>query len=561
MTCLQVPTQIRPQNPASSEGMSQSTGVSERHSPSPIRPLEFQDIAAEAGLTRSFPNGGIDSKTYIVETTGSGIAFLDYDNDGFLDIFVVSGPGGSNRLYHNDQKGHFVDVTEEMGLIHSGWGQGVCVGDYDNDGFVDLFVTYWGQNALYHNRGGHHFDDVTVQAGLVQDRHRYNTGCAFLDYNRDGYLDLFVANYLQFSFATSPKPGQNPYCWYRGVPVACGPRGLPFDANLLYRNRGDGTFEDVSKASGIASPAQNYSLGVVIGDFNNDGWPDIYVACDRTPSLLYINQHNGTFSEEALFRGVALDDQGNALSGMGVAAADYDGDGWIDVFRTDFSDERVSLYRNQGEGVFNETTLAAGLANSTRYVGWGTGFVDIDNDTWPDLFWVSGHVFPEVERLKTDVHYKDHAILYRNLGNGQFSDITSRAGPAFSERHSARGAAFGDFDNDGSVEIVVNNQNEPPSLLKLAGKPHGNWIIIRLEGTQSNRSAIGARLKLTTGTRVQTDEVRSGGSYLSQSDLRVRFGLGNAASIDRLEIDWPSGIREIKTSLPVNEVVSFRESR
>jgi hypothetical protein len=330
---------------------------------------------------------------------------------------------------------------------------------------------------------------------------------------------------------------------------------------LLYRNRGDGTFEDVSKASGIASPAQNYSLGVVIGDFNNDGWPDIYVACDRTPSLLYINQHNGTFSEEALFRGVALDDQGNALSGMGVAAADYDGDGWIDVFRTDFSDERVSLYRNQGEGVFNETTLAAGLANSTRYVGWGTGFVDIDNDTWPDLFWVSGHVFPEVERLKTDVHYKDHAILYRNLGNGQFSDITSRAGPAFSERHSARGAAFGDFDNDGSVEIVVNNQNEPPSLLKLAGKPHGNWIIIRLEGTQSNRSAIGARLKLTTGTRVQTDEVRSGGSYLSQSDLRVRFGLGNAASIDRLEIDWPSGIREIKTSLPVNEVVSFRESR
>lgn len=525
----------------------------------PALPIEFQNIAAQAGLTHSFPNGGVDSKTYIIETTGSGIAFLDYDNDGYLDIFVVSGPGGSNRLYHNDHKGHFIDVTEEMGLIRSGWGQGVCVGDYDNDGFVDLFVTYWGQNVLYHNQGGRYFEDVTLRAGLIQDPPRYNTGCAFLDYNRDGNLDLFVSNYLQFDFATSPTPGQNPYCWYRGLPVACGPRGLPFGTNLLYRNRGDGTFEDVSKASGIAAPAQNYSLGVVTGDFNDDGWPDIYVACDRTPSLLYINQHSGQFSEEALIRGVALDDQGNALSGMGVAAGDYDGDGYTDLFRTNFSDERVSLYHNQGKGIFNETTISAGLGNSTSYVGWGAGFVDFDNDSWPDLFWVTGHIFPEVERLKTDVHYKDHAILYRNLGNGQFYDSSLRAGPAFGERHCARGAAFGDFDNDGSIEIVVNNQNEPPSLLKLVEKPRGSWVIIRLEGTHSNRSAIGARLKLTTGTRVQTDEVRSGGSYLSQSDLRVRFGLGGAKSIDQLEIDWPSGLHEVKTRLPVNQVLSFRE--
>lgn len=552
-------TQNDSKTPAPSSEIGQKIRAPESNSHSPTEPLEFKDIAAQAGLTRSFPNGGIDSKTYILETTGSGIAFLDYDNDGFLDIFIVSGPGGSNRLYHNDQKGHFIDVTEEMGLSHSGWGQGVCVGDYDNDGFVDLFVTYWGQNVLYHNRQGRHFDDVTVHAGLIQDRQRYNTGCAFLDYDRDGYLDLFVANYLQFSFATAPAPGQNPYCWYRGMAVACGPRGLPFETNLLYRNRRNGTFEDVSKASGIAATAQSYSLGVVTGDFNNDGWPDIYVACDRTPSLLYINQHDGHFSEEAIIRGVGLDDQGNALSGMGVAAADYDGDGWLDLFRTNFSDERVSLYRNQGNGEFDETTLPAGLGTSTSYVGWGAGFIDVDNDTWPDIFWVSGHVFPEVDRLNTDVHYRDHAILYRNLGNGQFSNVTSRAGLAFAERHAARGAAFGDYDNDGSVEMVVNNQNEAPSLFKLMQNPRGNWIIIRLEGTHSNRSAIGARLRLTTGTRVQTDEVRSGGSYLSQSDLRVRFGLGNATSVDRLEIDWPSGLREVETKLSVNRVMSFRE--
>lgn len=560
MVCLQVPglsTQTAPENGVGPNKAAAGRGA--ELSDSPHSRVEFQNIAAQAGLTRSFPNGGVDSKTHILETTGSGIAFLDYDNDGFLDIFIVSGPGGSNRLYHNDRKGHFVDVTEEMGVTHSGWGQGVCAGDYDNDGFIDLFVTYWGQNILYHNRHGTHFDDVTAQAGLTQDRVRYNTGCAFLDYDRDGHLDLFVANYLQFSFATSPMPGDNPYCWYRGLPVACGPRGLPFETNLLYRNKGDGTFVDVSKASGIAAPSQNYSLGVITGDFNNDGWPDIYVACDRTPSLLYINKRNGQFSEEAVFRGVALDEQGNALSGMGVATADYNGDGWLDIFRTNFSDERVSLYRNQGDAIFNETTLQSGLGGSTRYVGWGAGFADFENDTWPDLFWVTGHIFPEVERLHTDIHYKDHAILYKNLGNGNFSDISSQAGPAFRERHSARGAAFGDYDNDGSVEVAINNQNEPPSLFKLAEKPKGNWIIIRLEGTASNRSAIGARLKLTAGSRVQSDEVRSGGSYMSQSDLRVRFGLGDATCVDKLEIVWPSGTREVEINLPVNRVVSFRE--
>jgi len=549
----QAPTLIRG---SSTVDAGRSTQTDKSESP----PLtDFRNIAAESGLIRSFPNGGVESKTYIVETTGSGIAFLDYDNDGFLDIFVVSGPGGSNRLYHNDQKGHFIDVTGQMGLEHSGWGQGVCAGDYDNDGFVDLFVTYWGQNILYHNVGGRRFEDVTAQAGLSQDRTRYNTGCAFVDYDRDGNLDLFVANYLRFDFSASPKPGQNPYCWYRGLPVACGPRGLPFETNLLYRNTGKGTFVDVSQASGISKPHQNYSLGVLTGDFNNDGWPDIYVACDRTASLLYVNQHNGQFTEEALLRGVALDEEGNALSGMGVAAGDYDADSWLDIFRTNFSDEHVSLYHNRRDGAFDDATLPAGLGGSTSFVSWGAGFFDFDNDGWTDLFWVSGHIFPEVERLKTDIHYRDHPILYRNTGNGNFVNLSALAGPAFEERHSSRGAAFGDYDNDGSVEIVINNQNEPPSLLKLSHQPQGNWIILRLEGTRSNRSAIGARVRVATGDRVQSDEVRSGGSYLSQNDLRLHFGLGKAAVIDRLEINWPSGAHEVQTRLPVNRMLTLRE--
>jgi enediyne biosynthesis protein E4 len=521
----------------------------------------FRNVAETAGLTRSFPNGGVNSKPYIVETTGSGIAFLDYDNDGFPDIFVVSGPGGSNRLYHNDQKGHFIDVTETMGLVHSGWGQGVCVGDYDNDGFLDLFVTYWGQSVLYRNVGGRYFEDVSAKAGLMQNGTRYNTGCAFLDYDRDGYLDLFVGNYLHFDFASTPKPGQNPYCWYRGMPVACGPRGLPFETNLLYRNQGNGTFVDVSSASGISKPNQNYSLGVVTGDFNNDGWPDIYVACDRTASLLYINQHDGKFTEEALLRGAALDENGNALSGMGVAAVDYDGDGWLDIFRTNFSDEHVSLYRNRGQAVFDDMTLAAGLGESTSFVGWGTGFLDFDNDGLSDLFWATGHIFPEVEQLRTDIHYRDHAILYRNLGDGKFKDITGVAGPALAERHPARGVAFGDYDNDGAVEIAVNNQNESPSLFKVSDRAPGNWVILRLEGTRSNRSAIGARVRVTTGKHVQTDEVRSGGSYLSQNDLRLHFGLAKSTIIDRLEIDWPSGTRGVEAGLPVNRILTIREPR
>ena len=506
---------------------------------------DFVNIARESGLHDVFPNGGVTSKRYILETTGSGIAFIDYDNDGLLDLFVLSGDGGTNRMYHNEGHDRFRDVTDQLGLSSSGWAQGVCAGDYDNDGYTDIFVTYWGQNHLYRNLAGKQFEDVTSKANLRQDRTRFNTGCAFVDVDLDGHADLFVANYLKFDPASTPLPGANPYCYYRGIPVSCGPRGLPFDRNLLYRNNGDGTFTDISESSGVAEPLGHYSLGVLTGDFNGDGLPDIYVACDQTPSLLYINKGHGKFEETAVLGGVAFDDNGKSMSGMGVTAGDYNHTGRLSIFRTNFSDEYETLYRNRGDGNFDEVTLAAGLGQNTRYVGWGAGFFDFDNDGWKDLLLVNGHAFPEVDALGIDVHYKDRAILYQNLGNGRFNDITRDAGAGLLERHSSRGAAFGDIDNDGAIEVAINNQNEAPSLLKNANATAGHWLALKLVGTRSNRSALGARVRVTVSGRTEADEVRSGGSYLSQSDLRLHFGLGPSRFADRVEILWPSGARQV----------------
>lgn len=524
--------------------------------------VDFRNIAKEAGLTQSFPNGGEKSKQFIIETTGSGVALIDYDNDGLLDIFLLSGAGGYNRLYHNEGNDHFVDVTAQMGLPRTteAWSQGVCAGDYDNDGYTDLFVTAWGGNHLYRNAGGKRFEDVTRRAHLTPNRVRYNTGCAFLDYDNDGHLDLFVANYLKFDPKTTPKPGANPYCWYREMPVNCGPRGLPFDRNILYHGNGDGTFSDVSEASGVGTPNQQYSLGVLTGDFNGDGRTDIYVASDQTPSLLYINQGNGKFTEEGLLRGVAFDDNGKALSGMGVTAADFEGNGALGIFRTNFSDERETLYRNRGHGDFEDVTIGAGLGRNTRFVGWGCGFFDFDNDGWKDLMLVNGHVFPEVDRLNIDIRYRDRPILYRNAGDGKFVDVSESAGPAILERHSSRGAAFGDIDNDGAIEVSINNQNEAPSLLKQASRPGNHWIILRLSGTRSNRSGIGTRVRLSAGGRLQYDEVRSGGSYLSQNDFRLHFGLGTVVEVDSIEIDWPSGIHQVLRHARADRIVSIEES-
>jgi enediyne biosynthesis protein E4 len=520
---------------------------------------DFRNIAELAGLKDAFPNGGTATKKYIIETTGSGIAFVDYDNDGLPDLFVLSGEGATNRMYHNEGHARFRDVTRQLGLGSSGWAQGVCAGDYDNDGWTDLFVTYWGQNHLYRNVNGKRFEDVTTAAHLTQDRMRYNTGCAFVDVDGDGRLDLFVSNYLKFDPATTPKPGANAYCYYRSIPVNCGPRGLPFDRNILYRSNGDGTFSDVSESSGIAEPEGHYGLGVLTGDFNEDGLPDIYVACDQTPSLLYINKGNNKFEEEGVLRGVAFDQNGKAMSGMGIAAADYFGDGHQSIFRTNFSDEFETLYRNRGDGNFDEVTLEAGLGKNTRYVGWGTGFFDFDNDGLPDLFLVNGHAFPEVDSLNIDIHYKDRAILYRNLGRGRFTDVSDQAGPGVLQKHSSRGAAFADIDNDGAVEIAVNNQGEAPSLLKQQTSPPGHWIMLKLEGTRSNRSGIGARVTVRANGRSQSQEVRSGGSYLSQNDLRLQFGLGAAALVDRIEIAWPSGKKTNLERQKVNQVLTIRE--
>ena len=519
---------------------------------------DFRNVAKEAGLARTAPNGGATSKQFIIETTGSGVAFIDYDNDGLPDIFVVSGPGEPSRMYHNEGGGQFRDVTQALGLTHEGWGQGVCAGDYDNDGFTDLFVTYWGQNKLYRNAGGKRFEDVTAKMHLTQDRVRYNTGCAFLDYDNDGKLDLFVSNYLKFDFNTTPKPGANPYCFYRGITVNCGPRGLPFDRNLLYHQEAGG-FRDVSDESGIAKPDGNYALGVLTGDFNGDGLTDIYVACDQTPSILYINQGNGKFVDEALMRGTALDENGKAMSGMGVAAADYLHQGQPSIFRTNFSDELETLYRNRGKGEFEDVSVESGLGQNTRFVGWGCGFLDFDNDGWPDLLLVNGHAFPEVDRLNIDIHYRERAILYRN-DHGHFVDISEASGPGILEKHSSRGAAFADYDNDGNEEVLVNNQNEPPTLLRQPGKPSNHWITLKLEGVKANRSAIGAVVRVTAGGLVQTGEVRSGGSYLSQNDLRLHFGLGGAGKVDLVEIFWPGGTKQTQKDLTADQVVSIRQN-
>ncbi len=518
---------------------------------------QFRDVAREAGITQVVPNGGTTSKQFILETTGSGVAFIDYDNDGKPDAFVASGPGSPSRMYHNEGGGKFRETTAELGLTRQGWAQGVCAGDYDNDGYTDLFVTYWGQNSLYRNVGGTHFDDVAGNLGLTQARTRYNTGCAFLDYDNDGKLDLFVANYLKFDFDSTPQPGANPYCFYRGIAVNCGPRGLPFDRNLLYHNQG-GTFRDVSDASGISKPNGNYALGVLTADFDDDGLTDIYVACDQTPSILYINQGDGTFSEEALLRGAALDESGKALSGMGVAAADYLHEGRPSIFRTNFSDELETMYRNRGKGEFEDASIEAGLGQNTRFVGWGCGFLDFDNDGWPDLLLVNGHAFPEVDKLNIDVHYRERAILYRN-NKGHFVDISEKAGPGITARHSSRGLAIADIDDDGTEEILVNNQGEPPSLLRQTAKPSGHWITLKLTGVKANRSAIGARVRVTAGTLVQTAEVRSGGGYLSQSDFRLHFGLGSSTRVDRVEITWPGGAKQVVRGLEADRVTPIRE--
>jgi hypothetical protein len=535
-------------------------------------PFTFVDVALRAGLTEPVVYGGVERKKYIIETNGCGVAFLDYDDDGWIDILLLTGsrlegfPKGvepTNRLYRNNRDGTFKDVTDKAGLRHAGWASSVCAGDYDNDGYTDIFITYWGQNLLYHNNGNGTFTDATRKAGLYGKETRWGSGCTFVDYDRDGKLDLFIANYLKFDLAKATEPGKGANCFWKGVPVNCGPKGLPTDTNLLYRNNGDGTFKDVSDASGIAGIKGRYSMTATTLDFNNDGWPDIYVACDSTASTLYRNNRDGTFKDVALEAGTAYNEDGQAQAGMGVAVGDYNADGQVDIFKTHFSDDLPALYKNSGRDFFEDASRAAGF-DHTRYVEWGAGFADFDNDGWPDIMIATGSVYPEVEKIFKEYPHRSPRLVYRNQGDGRFQEVTAQAGPGILAPKSSRGCAFGDFDNDGDIDVLVMNMNEPPLLIRNEYNSAGhkgahNWLTVKLYGTKSNRSAIGARVTLKTNSHIQVQEITSQSSYYSHNDLRLHFGLGANQKADRLEIRWPAGQTEVIKDILANRIIKIKE--
>ena len=533
-------------------------------------PVRFTDVGAEAGLTARFVQGDPARKKYIVEANGMGVAFLDYDSDGLLDAFLVNGtrfnnppntPVPTSHLYRNMGKGKFSDVTARSGLERTGWGNGVCRGDYNNDGHTDLYVTYWGANSLYRNTGKGAFTDEAKHAGVDGSTAapEWSTGCTFLDYDRDGHLDLFVATYTGFSLKTAPLPGSNPSCIFKDVPVFCGPRGLPHGRMRLYRNRGDNTFEDVSAKSGVASATGCYGFTAIATDLTADGYPDLYVACDSTPSLFFRNERNGTFRELGSETGLAFSEHGAEQAGMGLALADIDGDGLPDITKTNFIRDYPNLYRNLGRGIFEDIAVRAGLAVNPHYVLWGTGLEDFDNDGRPDLFQVGGHVYAELEKKDPAEPYANPRLLYRNLGNARFEDVSALTGPALAQRHASMGAAFGDYDNDGDVDILVMNQNEPPSLLRNDYTGSHSWLAIQLTGTKSPRDATGAIVTVEASGISQTSAVLSQSSYLSVNDSRLHFGLGRAARANRITVRWPSGLTEEFGPQQPNRIVTLTE--
>ena len=530
--------------------------------------VSFVDVHEAAGLHLPLTSGNETSKNYIIEANGTGVAFIDYDNDGWLDIFLVNGsrfervPNAkelTSRLYHNDKNGRFTDVSIAAGVARAGWGGGVCAGDYDNDGRIDLYVTYWGPNSLYRNLGKGRFADVAAASGVAGPPQEWSSGCTWLDYDRDGHLDLFVSSYQQFDPIRTPPPGKGPRCEWRGLPVFCGPRGLPFGTVTLFHNRGDGTFADVSQQTGVREAGGYYAFTSVAVDVDEDGWLDIYVACDSTPSLLFHNNQDGTFTDVAMETGVALDANGLEQGGMGVGVGDFDNDGRLDLVKTNFAFEYSNLYRNMGGGTFVDGVLAAGLWVKPLYVGWGVAFTDLDNDGWKDVMQVTGHVYPDLDERTHGMGYRSPRVVFRNLGTGRFEDVSARAGPAIAQRHSSRGAAFGDVDNDGDIDVLVMNMGEPPSLLRNDLASANHWITVHLRGTRSNRSAIGALLSVSAAGRRQTDVVLSQSSFLSQSDLRLHFGLAGATRVDRFTVRWPTGVTETFDGTAVDRVVLLDE--
>jgi hypothetical protein len=544
--------------------------------PSASWPVRFVDVAREAGLTEPIVYGDPSRKRFIVETNGCGVAMIDVDDDGWTDLLTLNGtrlepgtrrdrvwPSGEApriRLYRN-ARGRFADISASSGLDRVGWASSVCAGDADGDGRVDLFITYFGRNVLYRNLGGGRFEDVTARAGLVAGRDRWGSGCSLLDIDRDGDLDLFVANYLALDLATAPEPGAGPNCSWKGLAVNCGPKGLPTDTNLLYRNDGGGRFTDVSAASGISRVTGRYPMTAAAADYDGDGWVDIYVAADSTAAILYRNNRDGTFTDVALASGAAYSEMGSPQAGMGLALGDVDADGALDIVKTHFADDIPALYRSRGRGLFEDVATQAGLGAQNRFVQWGAGLPDLDNDGWMDLFYVTGNVYPEIEAALPQYPHRSPRIVFRNTGAGRFVDVTTSSGPGVTAPQSSRGAAFGDVDGDGDADVLVMNMNAPPSLLRNDGRSGHHWLTVRLEGTRSNRQGIGATVLVTSGGRTQARAVLSQSSFYSVDDLRPTFGLGHATTADRIEVRWPSGGVDVVTGVAADRIVTVREAK
>ncbi len=532
------------------------------------RPVpQLEDITAKTGIT--FRHTADPAKKYIVESMSGGVILFDYDRDGWLDIYftnaptvemAVKGQKARGALYHNNHDGTFTDVTEKAGLASPCFAMGGTVGDYDNDGWPDLYVTCLGGNVLYHNDGDGTFTDVTAKAGVADGR--WSTGAAFGDYDGDGFVDLMVANYVDFHLNDLPRFGSSPNCKYRGIDVQCGPRGLKGAGDSLFHNNGDGTFSDVSKSAGVSDPNGYYGMGVIWADFNNSGRPDIYIANDSTPKFLYKNEGNGKFKDIGLESGTAVSEDGSEQASMGIAVGDYLHTGRPSLYVTNFSDENDLLYRNDGNWNFTEVSYAAGVAlPSLPWVKWGTAFVDLDDDGWLDLITVSGHVYPQVDTLPSGGGYRQPKLLHLNQKDGTFCDASDQAGPALKEKHVSRGLAVGDLFNDGKMDVVISDLDGSPMILRNHGIPGRHWVSFELAGTKSNRLALNARIKIVAGGITQTDEIHSGGSYLSQNDLRLHFGLGSAKTIDSVEIRWPSGATETLKDLAADQFYSVLEGQ
>ena len=539
-------------------------------------PIIFQDVAAAAGLATWRHKSGTPEKQFILEAKGPGVCLLDYDNDGWLDIYLVNGSTYEAQagkaapphaaLFHNNHDGTFTEVTQAAGVANDRWGYGCVVGDYDNDGWPDLYVTNYGKNRLFHNNHDGTFTDVADKAGVTVGT--WSTGATFGDYDGDGRLDLFVAGYVRFDLASPPASGTKgtnyAFCQYRGAPVMCGPRGLPGEHDHLFHNNGDGTFTDVSKKLGVDDPSGFYGLGALFADVNNDGKPDLLVANDTSPNYLYINKGNGTFEDQSYMSGYALNEAGREIANMGIAAGDYENNGRLSIVNTDFADDYDVLFQNDGTGYFTDVSAQAGLVAPTMpFVGFADGFLDYDNDGWKDLLIVNGHVYPQVDQHPDwGSSYAQRHLLFRNLKNGKFELVPAVEGTGLAVVSVGRGAAFGDIFNDGKISVVINNMDGVPVLLRNVNPDHHHWVEFKLiGGPKSPRDAVGATVYLTAGGIRQREDVLSGGSYLSSNDFRVHFGLGDTVAVDQIEIHWPSGFVEKLKVAEIDRILTVEEGK